>query len=303
MFKSKSAWLLALLCGCQSAVVAGSEDAAVDSSGAIDTAISGDSQDDVPGVADALDVAADPTGATLVKSVSVSMLYSQGIARLSGGWAFSAKAGLWRTDENFVQVAANDSPLPQSLLDEGYGHIGDLDLYEGKLWAALEQGDDGRLQQAMAWFDPDTLAFGGSVYVAQHENPCMCIDADTGIAYTPDRYRGNSVNRWDVKAGWKALDPIQFSQKLDAMQGVDAADGALWFSCDDAVHGLWRVDQLTGAVTQAGTIGRLESTGTASVLPEVEGVDATHLNGAFLWTLTNEPLQATSWVDAWSTPQ
>ena len=35
----------------------------------------------------------------------------------------------------------------------------------------------------------------------------------------------------------------------------------------------------------------------AATLPEVEGIDASHTASGFLHTLTNEPLQATSWVD------
>ena len=50
------------------------------------------------------------------------------------------------------------NPLPQTLLDQGYGHIGDIDMADGKLYAGLEQGDFSTGKQAVAWFDPQTLA-------------------------------------------------------------------------------------------------------------------------------------------------
>ena len=80
-----------------------------------------------------------------------------------------------------------------------------------------------------------------------------------------------------------------------AMQGIDVANGALWFSCDDAVHGIYRADVTTGETIQVGSVGHLEAMGT--VMPEVEGIDASQAASGFLHILTNEPLQATSWVD------
>ncbi len=228
-------------------------------------------------------------------STGVSLLYSQGIARLPGGWAFSAKAGLWRTDDQFTQLVEVVSPVPKALLDQGYGHIGDIDLAGSKLYAALEQSDFSVGKQTVAWFDPQTLAFQGSQELPQHENPCLCIDEATMIAYTPDHYHGTDIRRYDVNTNWAALAPLTLSRQLDAMQGVDVANGALWFSCDDAVHGLYRADLKTGETLQIGTIGRLNPIGTT--LPEVEGIDASQTANGFLHVLTNEPLQATSWVD------
>ncbi len=231
----------------------------------------------------------------LAVTTGVSMLYSQGIARLSNGWAFSAKAGLWRTDNDFNQVVEKINPLPQNLLDQGFGHIGDIDAADGKLYVGLEQGDFSKGKQAVAWFDPQTLDFLGTVDLPQHENPCLAIDETTLIAYTPDKYHGTEIRRYDVKNAWKPLPSLTLSRQLDAMQGLDVADGALWFSCDDAVHGLYRADLKTGETVQIGSAGHLEATG--SVMPEVEGIDASHTGSGFLHVLTNEPLQATSWVD------
>lgn len=276
-----------LLVACKTAAAAGETDAAL-------ADVAADSAVDVAAVDVAAEVSASGWQATLTTSSKVPLQYSQGIARLPGGWAFSAKSGLWRTDDAFTELVAVVPPLPATLADaEGYGHVGDIDYADGKLFAALEQGDSNVGKQAVAWFDPKTLEYQGHVYLPQHENPCLCIDEQTLIAYTPDRYHGDSVQMYDVKANWKPLGTLKFSRKLDAMQGIDVQNGALWFSCDDPVHGLYRVDLKTGMVTQIGTIGRLEESG---LQPEVEGIDAAD---GLLRTLTDNPLNATSWVDEW----
>lgn len=279
--------LLALLTACSTTAPA----ATTETADVTDDATSGDATS----LDAAADVSATDAGPHVTATTGVSLLYSQGIARVSNGWVFSAKAGLWRTDDAFTQVAEVINPLPQTLLDQGYGHIGDIDVADGKLYAGLEQGNYAASKQAVAWFDPQTLAYQGTVDLPQHENPCLCIDEATMIAYTPDRYHGTEIRRYDVKNGWKPLTPLTLSRQLDAMQGVDVADGALWFSCEDAVHGLYRADLTTGETVQIGSVGHLEP--TASVMPEVEGIDASHTGSGFLHVLTNEPLQATSWVD------
>lgn len=246
----------------------------------------------------AADVSATGWQVQLKVTTAVSLLYSQGIARLPAGWAFSAKAGLWTTDEQFVQLVEAINPLPQALIDQGYGHLGDIDMADGKLYAGLEQSDFSLGKQAVAWFDPQTLAYQGTHDLAQHEDPCLCVDEATLTAYTPDHYTGTEIRRYDVKNDWAPLPSLFLSHQLDAMQGLDVANGALWFSCDDAVHGLYRADLVTGETLQIGTIGRLNATGTT--FPEVEGIDASQTRNGFLHTLTNEPLQATSWVDEWT---
>ena len=302
MRKRHAWWLAAALTGCGTTATTTDADTDAVAADTATDAMAADTDATLGSGDAAVDIAAASTSAQLINGTAVTLLYSQGIARLPNGWAFSAKAGLWRTDDTFTELVALVDPLPASLVKAGYTHIGDIDVYDGKLYAGLEQGDFSLGKQAVAWFDLTTLEFLGSVDLAQHENPCLCIDSDTHIAYTPDRYHGDSINRWDVAAGWKPLPPLQFSRKLDAMQGVDVADGALWFSCDDDAHGLYRVDLKTGEVTQIGTVGRQDGADGATLKPEVEGIDATHLGDAFLWTLTDDPTRATSWVDAWHLP-
>jgi hypothetical protein len=233
--------------------------------------------------------------AQVTTSDAVSLFYSQGIARIPGGWIFSASGGLWRTDEQFTELASRDLPLPATLTALGFNHIGDIDVAAGKLYASLEQDDDARNQQAVAWFDPQTLQYVGHVLLPQHEASWVCVDEAPMIAYLADRYSDDALLRYDVLAGWKPLAPIKMSRKIMHIQGADVAQGAAWLSAADEVEGLYRVDLATGLTVQIGSVGRLVPTGI--ILPEVEGIDATLLPSGLLHVLTGEPLHVTSWLD------
>ena len=226
---------------------------------------------------------------------AVSLFYSQGVARVPDGWIFSASGGLWRTDEQFNELVARELPLPATLTALGFNHIGDIDVAAGLLYAALEQPNTGLNQQAVARFDPKTLQYVDHVLLPQHEASFLSVDEPTMIAYLCDHYSDDTMLRYDVAAGWKPLSPLPMSRKVEHIQGADVALGALWLSAEDEVHGIYRVDLVSGEVVQVGSVGRLVKTGI--FVPEVEGIDATPLPTGLLHILTGEPLHATSWLD------
>lgn len=233
--------------------------------------------------------------AVVSSSDAVDVFYSQGIARVPGGWIFSASGGLWRTDDAFAQVAENMVPLPDALTPSGFNHIGDIDLAQGVLYASVEQSDFARGEQAVVLFDPQTLKYKSHVILKQHEASFLAIDEATMTAYLTDRYSDDTLLRYDVAAGWKALPSLQMSQQAVHIQGADFAQGALWLSCDDDAQSIYRVDLQSGAVLRVGTVNRQDKVG--NFRPEVEGIDATPLPSGLLHVLTGEPLKATSWVD------
>ncbi len=245
--------------------------------------------------AEAEDDAAQQWKATLTASDAVDLFYSQGVARIPDGWIFSAAGALWRTDDAFVQLAERDVPLPGELTALGFNHIGGIDFAEGMLYAAVEQHDFSRNEQAVVRFDPQTLDYVDHVLLAQHEASFMAVDEPTMTAYLSDRYSDDTLLRYDIKAGWKPLASLPMSQKVEHIQGGDIAQGAIWLSCDDPVQGIYRVDLASGAVVQVGSVNRQEKVG--DFRPEVEGIDASQLSSGLLHVLTGEPLKLTSWLD------
>jgi hypothetical protein len=245
------------------------------------TACSGDNDGDdaasSPPASTVTTVAPDLT-ATVVGETVVSPAYRQGIARVDGGWIFSLNNALFRTDDALVETATVTQAIPDEYAARGFNHVGDIDVEDGVLYAALEQEDKKQGTQVMAWYDAATMAFQGAIDVAQHHNSFVTVDPDTGIAYSMDRFGGKALLRYDTRRGWRRLRPLRMSAHVDRVQGGDVRDGAVWLSTDDETDGVYRVDLQTGDVVSLGSIGHVDGEG--------EGIDATPLPRGDLHVLT-----------------
>jgi hypothetical protein len=232
---------------------------------------------------------------TLASQAQVSLLYTQGVARVPNGWIFTSEFGLYRTDDALHVVAHVDNDIPADLRAQGYKHLGDIDVVGNVVYAALEQEDYTRGTQRMVFFDAGSLRFLSSVTVHQHQNSFVTVDASTMIAYTMDEFDGNTLLRYDVAHDWLPLAPLQMTETLHHTQGADVGGGAVWVSTDDAVKGVYRVDLATGAVTKAAEMGHAAG-------GEGEGLDVTNLPSGFVHTLVAEGTAQPSWFQHWRAP-
>jgi hypothetical protein len=114
--------------------------------------------------------------------------------------------------------------------------------------------------------------------VPQHHASFVAVDPETMTAYSMDLFGGDAILRYDASNGFAPLDPLPLSTFVDRVQGADLYGEALWLSTDDPVDGVYRVDLDSGAVTQVGSLGRVDG--------EAEGIDATDLDSGFLHALT-----------------
>jgi hypothetical protein len=78
---------------------------------------------------------------------------------------------------------------------------------------------------------------------------------------------GTSRLRYDVRAGWRRLPPLQFDRTLARVRGGAVARGAVWLLTDDARNRMYRVDIKTGKVAELGSAPPIEG--------EADGIDAT----------------------------
>jgi hypothetical protein len=213
--------------------------------------------------------------------------FRQGLARIEGGWLFSTNNSLFRTDDAFVQSAKADPVIPAELTAQEFDHVGDIDVTDGVLWVPLERPDRTG-GQAIAWYDPETLAYVGSQPVDQHH--AAFVTAGDDIVYSMDEFEGDDTilrYRWTGEA-LEPLDPLRMDRRVERTQGGDVADGALWLSTDDDRNGVYRVDLETGEVTDLGSAGRVEGEG--------EGIDAADLPGGALRVLVADPEIIPMWV-------
>jgi hypothetical protein len=179
--------------------------------------------------------------------------YDQGLARARTGWVVSGTDVLARLDEHLQTVQRLDGAIPAEWTQRGFTHIGDVDVAGTTLYVPFEQPDYEQGHQAMARYDADTLTFRDATIVDQHENSFVTVDAASGIAYSMDRFDGNALLRYDVRAGWRPLTPLRLDQQLTRVQGAAVARDAVWLSTDDDHQGLYRVDIDSGVVDRLGS--------------------------------------------------
>lgn len=220
-----------------------------------------------------------PVQATLTSEVEVSGAYRQGVARVPDGWVFSTNLALYRTTEDPADVTVkNEAAIPPDWTAKGYNHIGDIDVVDGIIYAPIEQPDYDRTVQAMFRYDATTLQFLDGVEIKQRENSFVTVDPSTLTAYSMMEFGGKAFTRYDIKAGWKPLEPMPMTMLVDKVQGADIADGALWLASDDDKKGLYRVIMASGQTDQIGTVGHLDG--------ETEGIDSTRLPSGLLHVLS-----------------
>jgi hypothetical protein len=215
--------------------------------------------------------------------------YNQGVARIPGGWIFSATDSLWRTD-NARNVRAHISPaIPAAWKARGFNHVGDVDVVGKYIYAPFEQPDYSKGRQATARYDRDTLQFVDAVLLPQNENSFVTVDPKTMTAYTMRHFDGDSILRYDVAHGWKPLPPLRMDKVLHRTQGGDVALGQIWISTDDARKGVYRVDLRTGAAKLVAEMGHAGGEG--------EGIDATELPSGLLHAMCVDPKFQPVWFE------
>ena len=215
--------------------------------------------------------------------------YNQGVARIPGGWIFSATDSLWRTDDR-LNVLKHISPaIPAAWKAKGFNHVGDVDVVGRYIYAPFEEPDYSKGHQATARYDRDTLRFVDAVVLPQHENSFVTVDPATMIAYSMDHFDGAALLRYDVAHGWKSLPPLRMSALLHRTQGGDIGFGKIWISTDDPRHGVYDVDLKTGEVKLVVEMGHPGGEG--------EGIDVSSVGSDQVHVMCVDPKFAPVWFE------
>lgn len=237
-------------------------------------------------------ISAAPAGAAptaqLKSEQKADATFQQGIARIPGGWVLTGTLFLARVDEKLKVTKQFPAPIPQNLKEQGYRHIGDIDVVGKYIYAPLEQPNYELGNQVTARYDVKTLKFVDSVVLPQHENSFVTVDPKTMIGYSFDRFGGQALLRYDVRADWKPLDPLPMSAFVDMVQGGDVSGGFAWLSTSNPTNELYRVDLATGEVVDLGSAGHVPGEG--------EGIDATKLDSGRIHSLVVDPKRTPVWL-------
>ena len=239
--------------------------------------------------------------AQLQSKQEIPVFYNQGIARIRGGWILSGSLSpipntdvIVRTDEQFNVVERSEAAIPSEWRNQGYVHIGDIDVVGNVIYAPFEQPDFSLGHQVTARYDARTLQFLDAVKLPQHENSFVAVDQKTRTAYSMDNFDGDALLRYDVAHAWKRLKPLKLSMFLEHTQGASIADGAIWISTSDAHNDIYRVNMKTGHVDLVAQI--VDPPG------EGEGIAVAKLPSGTLHATVLDPDMTKVWVEHFSKP-
>jgi hypothetical protein len=205
---------------------------------------------------------------------------SQGVTSDGHGWIFSWQGGITRTDDKYRERAINTYPLelirPSINADRtnhfGPTHVGDVDVWNGKLYAPEEDGgedlgvitlNDPEFQTpTIALYNAQTLRYTGVSYpvplsVNGDGVPWVAVNGPAGEIYTAEwRNPHDRINVFDLQMNFQRFINLQYPAELGAgfrlnrIQGAKVFGGALYAAVDDDLKSIFRIDIATGLVTK-----------------------------------------------------
>jgi hypothetical protein len=201
-------------------------------------------------------------------------LKNEGMAFDGSTPVFSWRYGLQRTDAKTYQPTLA-YPLAFPVDIQGiyatfgnkpdYGHIGDIDVADGKLYASIEDEDNTQLQSYIAVYDAKTLQYTGEKHplpIDLHTDgvPWVAVDASRNEFYTVtwSGTAANSLNVFNLSTfALIRTVPLQMSFNGRRVQGAKVYDGMLYATGDSHDAGaapstnrkyLYKVDTVSGSV-------------------------------------------------------
>jgi len=206
---------------------------------------------------------------------------SQGVTTDGFGWIFSSTWTLERTSDDYVTMAANTWPAdnfsePQIAPDGtnylGDFHFGDIDYYNGLIYAPIEDPSEGPINNPeyqhphIALYDAQTLRYTGVKYALPLDIhaagvPWVAINAKARNAYTAEwDMPHDRINVFDLKMNFLRFIPLHYAEAfapgfhLSRIQGAKMLNGALYVTRDDDQKSVFKVDVKTGDVTKVFSI-------------------------------------------------
>ncbi len=174
---------------------------------------------------------------------------------------FTALAKIAVEDMEIKDVRIN--PLPDKCTDRGNNHIGGISVYNGKIYASVEGGEDS-YNACIVTFDCDTLEATGEVYDLPNDLyddgvPWCAVDTETGYLYASKWNDIKSIYVYDTNKNMELVKEIKLSgiDTIHRIQGGEFYNGTLYLSNDCEDNGnfknIYGVNVETGNVYIAAT--------------------------------------------------
>ena len=165
--------------------------------------------------------------------------------------------------ENMEIKDVRINPLPDKCIDRGNNHIGGISVYNGKIYASVEGGEDS-YNACIVTFDCDTLEATGEVYDLPNDLyddgvPWCAVDTETGYLYASKWNDIKSIYVYDTNKNMELVKEIKLSgiDTIHRIQGGEFYNGTLYLSNDCEDNGnfknIYGVNVETGNVYIAAT--------------------------------------------------
>ena len=202
----------------------------------------------------------------------------QGVATDGENYYVSGTKALYKYSQEGEVVAENRAPFGQ--WHPTANHLGDIDYFDGALYAGVERFEDGRGWEIhIAVYDAETLAFKQAFPCdensGQQEVCGIAVDPLRRIAWLADWCDGRYLYQYDLASG-NFIGRLRLQPVPQCQQGVAYFEGRLFITADDGDADLHEPDhlyRLEAAPSATATQVRLEKTFTQFTRAgEIEGL-------------------------------
>jgi hypothetical protein len=187
--------------------------------------------------------------ATDTFSYGDAIVRGQGLTTDGTSWFFSGTTGLEKTSATFASTTKNAFAIPLLLVAQGSDHIGDIDFWNGKIYAPVE--DKSYASPKVVLYDPSSLGAGTVFDIPQNLQtkgvPWIAVDGPRGVAYmaewdpTPELH----VFALSTMAYQRA---IPLSTPTGRVQGGKVYKGQLYLTTDDTTKHVYKVHLGSGTI-------------------------------------------------------
>lgn len=160
--------------------------------------------------------------------------------------AFNLTALAKFTFDDMEIVDKNINPLPEFCEDRKNNHIGGISVYNGKIYASVEDGDD-YLYPCIVVFDCETLEPTGEIYdlpieIYDDGVPWCAVDSETGYLYTSKWNDIDKIYVYDTNDSMKFIKEIDLTgiETIHRIQGGEFWNGTLYLSNDIEDNGTFK---------------------------------------------------------------
>lgn len=169
----------------------------------------------------------------LMKTIEVAG--RQGIAVDSNHYYVSGSKELYKYSKKGKLIATNKTPFDKLSLKAN--HLGDIDYYDGKLFAGVEYFDDGNATNIqIVIYDAETLKFEKffkwESTSGQKEVCAITVDAKNKIVWMADWIYGAYLYKYDRTSG-KYLGKLHIYPVPEKQQGIKIWNDKIFITADD----------------------------------------------------------------------